>query len=191
MRNFVFVLLAIGLIVISSCQSNEEYKGEVAATLNLSTTENSVWRNNTSRATSATNDIYYVLDANGLCQTAAKVNHGDAASAEKLLDLGSYNVFCITNADESGFPYVASMIGTDFTNQTMVLNTLTDVSLGQKSLSIVASKTRYDINVTVHHILAKLALSIAKVPADISTIKLTLTKGLQDLHPQWQLFRKL
>lgn len=174
MRNTIFTLLAIGLTIISSCQSNENIKGEVAATLNLSSTQNSVWHN-TSRADSDPQDTYYVLDENGLCRTAAQVNHATPATAKKFLASGDYSVFCITNADKSGFPYVTSMIGTDFTNQAMVINTLTDVSLGQQSLSIVASKTRYDINVTVHHILAKLALSIANVPDDISTIKLTLT----------------
>lgn len=66
------------------------------------------------------------------------------------------------------------MIGTALTSESMVLNTLTDVCLGQQHLTILPSKTNYDINVTVSHILAKLAVTIAKVPTDISAIKLTL-----------------
>lgn len=172
MKHLSLTLFAV--LALVSCQSNEEFTTEVDVTLNLSANENSVWHNNT-RADAATKDIYYVLDENSICRSAAQVNHATPASADKLLATGSYNVFCITNADASGLPYTASMIGTDFTLQDMVLNTLTDVSFGKQSLSIVASKTSYDINVTVNHILAKLGVTIAKVPADISTIKLTLT----------------
>lgn len=142
--------------------------------ITLTNEQRSVWTSS-SRDGSSTKDIYYVLDANGLYQTAAKVDHATPASAEKLLALGNYNVFCITNVDPSGFPYSASMLGSDFSTQPMVLNTLTDVSFGQQSLSIVASQTNYDINVPVNHILAKLSLTIASVPADITTIVLTLT----------------
>lgn len=165
--------IAILSFVFASCQQNEEPTVEVKATLSLSASENNVWHNNT-RADATTEDIYYVLDANGLLQTAARAHHSEAASADKLLAFGDYSVFCITNADPSGFPYSASLIGTDLTTQPMVLNTLTDISMGQQPLTILASKTNYDIKVTVNHILAKLALSIANVPADISSIKLTL-----------------
>lgn len=171
MKHLFLTLFAV--LALVSCQSNEEFTTAVDVTLNLSANENSVWHNNT-RASSATTDTYYILDANSFCRSAAQVNHATPASADKLLATGSYNVFCITNADASGLPYTASMIGTDFTLQDMALNTLTDVSFGKQSLSIVASKTSYDINVTVKHILAKLGVTIAKVPADISAIKLTL-----------------
>lgn len=174
MKHLSLTLFAV--LALVSCQSNEEFTTEVDVTLNLSANENSVWHNNT-RADAATKDIYYVLDANSICRSAAKVDHATPATpatAEKLLASGDYSVFCITNADASGLPYTASMIGTDFTLQDMALNTLTDVSFGKQPLSIVASKTSYDINVTVNHILAKLGVTIAKVPADISAIKLTL-----------------
>lgn len=171
MKHLFLTLFAV--LALVSCQSNEEFTTEVDVTLNLSANENSVWHNNT-RADAATKDIYYVLDANGICRTAAQINHTSTATNEKLLASGNYNVFCITNADPSGFRFESSMIGTDFTSQDMVLKTLTDVSFGKQSLSIVASKTSYDINVTVNHILAKLGVTIAKVPADISAIKLTL-----------------
>lgn len=171
----ILPFLTIVLFLCVSCQKPQEPTGEVAASLRLSSSENTVWHNNTTRASSATKDIYYVLDANGICQTAAKVDHATSASAEKLLAFGSYSVFCITNADPSGLPYSASMIGTDFTSQSMVLNTLTDISLGQQPLTILASKTSYDINVTVRHILAQLSLSIASVPEDIEAIAVTLT----------------
>lgn len=177
MNRIVATCLSVLSLSLLACQGNEDPIREastVNATLNLSSSENAVWRNNTTRAASATKDIYYVLDASGLCQTAAKVDHAAPATADKLLASGDYNVFCITNADPSGFPYAASMIGTDFTSQPMVLNTLTDVCLGKQPLSIVASKASYDINVTVNHILAKLSLAITKVPADIESIKLTL-----------------
>lgn len=174
-RILPFLALVIISLVLTSCQMNQEPVGEVAATLNLTSSENTVWRNNTTRADAATKDIYYVLDASGVCRAAAKVDHATPANAEKLFAFGDYSVFCVTNADPSGFPYAASMIGTDFTTQTMVLNTLTDVSFGQQSLTILASKTSYDINVTVNHVLAKLALTIADVPADIEAIAVTLT----------------
>lgn len=173
-RILPFLAIVIISLVLTSCQDNQEPESEVAATINLSSSENPVWHNNT-RADAATKDIYYVLDANGICQTAAKVDHATPATADKLLAFGDYSVFCITNADPSGLPYVASMIGSDFTAQSMVLNTLTDVSFGQQPLTILASKTNYDINVTVNHILAKLALTIANVPADIDAISVTLT----------------
>ncbi len=67
------------------------------------------------------------------------------------------------------------MIGTDFTDQPMVLNTLTDVSFGQQPLTILASQTNYDINVPVNHILAQLSLTISSVPEDITSIAVTLT----------------
>lgn len=177
MKHIIANSIILLILLLVSCQSNEEFMGgtsTVNAVLQLTSSENPVWTN-TTRADATTKDIYYVLDADGLCQTAAKVDHATPATAEKLLASGDYSVFCITNADPSGFPYSASMIGTDFTSEPMVLTSLTDVSFGQQSLTILASKTCYDINVTVNHILAKLALSIAKVPADISTIKLTLT----------------
>lgn len=174
-RILPFLAIAIIALFFASCQKPQEPTGEVAASLRLSASENSVWRKNAPQAASATKDIYYVLDANGLCQTAARVDHAASATAEKLLAFGDYSVFCITNADPSGLPYTASMIGTDFTAQSMVLNTLTDVSFGQQSLSILASKTNYDINVTVNHILAQLSLTISSVPADIESIALTLT----------------
>lgn len=175
MKKISFALIAALALVLSSCQHNNAPAGEVAASLRLSSSENTIWRNNTTRAATDTKDLYYVLDANGFCQTAAKVDHATSASAEKLLAFGSYSVFCITNADPSGLPYSASMIGTDFTSQSMVLNTLTDVSLGQQPLTILASKTNYDINVPVNHILAKLSLTISSVPADIDAIAVTLT----------------
>ena len=171
MKHLFLTLFAV--LALVSCQSNEEFTTEVDVTLNLSANENSVWHNNT-RASSATKDTYYIFDANGICRTAAQINHTSTATNEKLLASGNYNVFCITNADPSGIRFESSMIDTNFTSQTMEVSTLTDVCLGQQPLSIVASKTSYHINVTVNHILAKLALSIAKVPADISTIKLTL-----------------
>lgn len=174
-RKLLFVAIAILSLAFSSCQKPQEPTGEVAASLRLSSSENTVWRNNTTRAATDTKDLYYVLDATGICQTAAKVDHATPATADKLLAFGDYSVFCITNADPSGLPYSASMIGTDFTSQPMVLNTLTDVSFGQQPLTILASKTSYDINVTVNHILAKLSLTIANVPEDIEAIAVTIT----------------
>ena len=155
-RNIANSIILISLLLVS-CQSNEEFMGgtsTVNATLNLSSSENNIWHNSTIRSATDSKDLYYVLDANGLCQTASKTNHGTAGNAEKLLVFGDYSVFCITNADPTGFPYAASMIGTDFTSYPMVLNTLTDVSFGKQPLTILASKTNYDINVTVNHILA-------------------------------------
>lgn len=169
---FLAIIISWALV---SCQMNQEPVGEVAATLNLSSNENTVWRNNTTRVDAATKDIYYVLDANCVCRAAAKVDHATSANAEKPLALGDYSVFCISNANPSGLPYVASMIGTDFTSKPMVINTLTDVSFGQQPLTILASKTSYDINVTINHILAKLSLTISSVPADIDAIAVTLT----------------
>lgn len=170
----ILPFLTIVIFLCVSCQKPQEPTGEVAASLHLTSSENPVWTN-TTRADAATKDIYYVLDANGLCQTAAKVDHATPATADKLLAFGDYTVFCITNADPTGLPYVASMIGTDFTSQPMVLNTLTDVSFGQQPLTILASKTNYDINVPVNHILAQLSLTISSVPADIDAIAVTLT----------------
>lgn len=161
--------------VLASCQMNQEPVGEVVTILNLSSIENNVWRNTTTRADAVTKDLYYVLDAKGLCQSAARAEHATTANAEKPLALGDYSVFCISNANPSGLPYVASMIGTDFTSKPMVINTLTDVCFGQQPLTILASKTSYDINVTVNHILAKLSLTISSVPADIDAIAVTLT----------------
>lgn len=60
--------------------------------ITLTNEQRSVWTSS-SKDGSSTKDIYYVLDANGLCQTAAKVDHATPASAEKLLALGNYNVF--------------------------------------------------------------------------------------------------
>lgn len=161
--------------VLASCQMNQEPVGEVVTILNLSSIENNVWRNTTTRADAATKDLYYVLDAKGLCQSDARAEHATSANAEKRLAFGDYSVFCISNANPSGLPYVASMIGTDFTSKPMVINTLTDVCFGQQPLTILASKTSYDINVTVNHILAKLSLTISSVPADIDAIAVTLT----------------
>lgn len=122
-----------------------------------------------------TKDIYYVLDAKQRCQTASKADHGATGNAEKLLPLGDYSVYCITNVDPSGFPYSASMIGADFSAQPLVLNTLTDICLGRQLLSVVASRTNYEVSVSVSHILAKLVVSISSVPEDISAISITLT----------------
>lgn len=174
MSRHIISFLCLLLIVLFSCQSNEDYTSEVNATLKISSTESNVWRTIGTRAATSTNDFYYVLDANSLCQTAVKENHGTPHNSEKLLPTGTYNVFCITNVDPSGIRFESSMIGADYSTQAMVINTLTDVCLGQQPLNIVPSKTIYDINVPVNHILAKLALSIAKVPADIATVALTL-----------------
>lgn len=174
MRTLLSAIFAMALLTLASCQSNEEYISEVNATLKLSSTENNVWRTIGSRAATSTNDFYYVLDANSICKTAVGETHGTPHNSEKLLPTGTYNVFCITNVDPSGIRFEASMIGADYSTQAMMINTLTDVCLGQQPLNIVPSKTIYDINVPVNHILAKLALSIAKVPADITSITLTL-----------------
>ncbi len=102
MNRLAYLFACLILLAFASCQRNGEPTGEVAATLNLSSNENAVWRNNTTRAAAAepaTMDIYYVLDANGICQTAAKVDHATPATADKLLAFGDYSVFCITNAD--------------------------------------------------------------------------------------------
>lgn len=174
MSRHIISFLCLLLIVLFSCQSNEENIGEVKAILNLSSTESNVWRTIGTRAATSTNDFYYVLDANFICKTAVGETHGTPHNSEKLLPTGTYNVFCITNVDPSGIRFESSMIGADYSTQAMVINTLTDVCLGQQPLNIVPSKTIYDINVPVNHILAKLALSIAKVPADIAAVTLTL-----------------
>lgn len=175
MPRHIISFLCLILIVLFSCQSNEEYISEVNATLKLSSTENNVWRAIGTRAATSTNDFYYVLDANSICKTAVGETHGTPHNSEKLLQTGTYTVFCITNVDPSGIRFESSMIGADYSTQTMVINTLTDVCLGQQPLNIVPSKTIYDINVPVNHILAKLTLSIASVPADIEAIAVTLT----------------
>lgn len=175
-------LLILAIILFTSCQNSNEMESAVSASLNLSSTEKNLWHNNSTRAESSTKDLYYVLDASGICQTAARAEHSTSANAEKLLSPGGYNVFCITNADASGLPYNASMIGTDITSASLVLNTLTDVSLGQQPLTILASKTRYNINVNVNHILAKLSLAIASVPEDITSIAVTLTNVSRTFH---------
>ena len=166
--------LALIMILLTAFASCRKETATQNCTINLTNEQKNVWSASTKDATS-TKDIYYVLDANGLCQAAAKVDHATPATADKLLALGDYSVFCITNADPFGLPYSASMIGTDFTSQPMVLNTLTDVSFGRQPLAIVASQTNYDINVPVNHILAKLSLAIASVPEDITSIAVTLT----------------
>lgn len=175
MPRHIISFLCLILIVLFSCQSNEEYISEVNATLKLSSTENNVWRAIGTRAATSTNDFYYVLDANSICKTAVGETHGTPHNSEKLLQTGTYTVFCITNVDPSGIRFESSMIGADYSTQAMVINTLTDVCLGQQPLNIVPSKTIYDINVPVNHILAKLTLSIASVPADIEAIAVTLT----------------
>lgn len=170
MKTKLIVVLII-FVAIVSCHRESDTQNCI---ISFSNEQENVW-NLSAKDVSATKDIYYVLDENNLCQTAARSSHGVAGNAEKLLALGNYNVYCLTNVDPSGFPYSSSMIGTDLSTQTMVLNTLTDICLGSQPLSIVSSQTNYDINVPVCHVLAKLSVTIASVPEDISAISISLT----------------
>ena len=82
-------LILIIFATIVSCSKESDTQN---CTISFSNEQKNVWTSS-AKDVSATKDIYYVLDENNLCQTAAKTNHGVAGNAEKLLALGRLQRF--------------------------------------------------------------------------------------------------
>lgn len=152
-------------------------------------TRSAIWSARRAEARPSDQLIYmtYIFNSEGKALT----NRGRYMTAEyaaenyplifsTITSAGTYKLYSIMNIASGEYLSTTATPATVITpDSTFTLDTLyaaNDVCLGTNELTVTASQLSYNVNVEVNHIMSKLALTIKGVPADVTTMKVTLPK---------------
>jgi len=185
MKLYYFILL---LLIVCSCTSVEESLPSLSPyTIDASIIIEDAWENTSERASApattraAVDPLFMVYLFNA--QDNALNNKGgymtSIASGVNLYDItnpGSYTLYGVTNL-VSG-EYTSTGAGVTLTSaSTFALDATAaprDICLGSQPLTVTAGQNAYTTSITASHIMCQLALSVNNVPADVTSLTVTL-----------------
>ena len=177
----------LSLLALSACTGIEEYQAPASPyTLEASIAINDAWEcaaPETASTRAETPDLKYLIYLFGTDNKAIGAPGGSMTDANKsrsfdgkITATGTYTLYGLANV-LSG-EYISHSSNTSITpSSTMALSTAAapnDVCLGKETLAVTATQQAYTKSVTVKHIMSKLALAVNNVPADITSMSITL-----------------
>lgn len=169
----LFVALATLVALFSSCRKDGDYT--ITATLQ----PKDVWTAGSKLETNG--DLVsmmgiYVFDNSGTYTCFAAANMSQAANfsvtSTRITEAGTYTIYGFTGISSENLLRPANQTITP--TSTFIIDDNRDVCLGTQSVTITRSQINYSTTISLNHVMAQLALSVAEVPVDITSVEVTL-----------------
>lgn len=169
----LLVALATLVTLFASCRKDGDYT--ITATLH----PKDVWTAGSKLETNG--DLVsmmgiYVFDNNGAYTCFAAANMAQASdfsvTSTRITTAGTYTVYGFTGISSENLLRPANQTITPAS--TFIIDDNRDVCLGTQTVTITRSQINYTTTVSLDHVMAQLALSVAEVPVDITSMEVTL-----------------
>jgi len=182
-----YLTLLLSLFILSACDYSDLTAPLDSYTVTTSITIEDAWENTSERAsapaiTRAAGDplfMVYLFNA----QDNALTNKGgymtglnNGVKLDNITTPGTYTLYGVTNLIAG--EYTSTGTGVTLTSaSTFTLDATTaphDICLGSQPLTVTTGQNAYTTSITASHIMSRLALTINSVPADVTSLTVTL-----------------
>lgn len=176
--SFLLMFTSCQQITLDEINSSSRQKVDITATITL----DDVWSQQESTATRATGGPLFMVYVFNSSDNAIYNKGGYMTGIDKgvkfddITSSGSYSLYGVTNLIAG--EYTSTGPGVTITSaSTFTLNTESaprDICLGKNTLTVESTTIAYSASIKVNHIMSKLALTVESVPAEVTSMTVTL-----------------
>lgn len=182
-----YLTFLLSLFILSACDYSDLTAPLDSYTVTTSITIEDAWANTSERAsapaaTRAAGDPLYQIYLFGSNNQAINNNGGymtklsTGQTFTNITTPGTYTFYGITNLVKG--EYTSTGTGVTLTSaSTFTLGTEAaprDICLGSQPLTVTTGQNAYTTSITASHIMSRLALTVNNVPADVTSLTITL-----------------